>query len=185
VSGDLDGDHYVSAVTVTATSADSGSGIATTEYNLNQTYWVHYDMPIVIDADGSHSLAVRAYDNAGNERSQTADFVIATPAPTPEPTPDNTPVPTQIPGTLLGDVNLSGTVDIVDALLVSQFYVGQNPPNFYPDNADVNLDGFIDAVDSLLIAQYYTGLIPTLPPPGITPYPTEDPTPEPTAGPTP
>lgn len=63
-----------------------------------------------------------------------------------------------VPGNL-GDVNSDGAVDIVDALLVAQFYVGLNPSNFNKDNADTNCDGSIDIVDALLIAQYYVGLI--------------------------
>lgn len=59
----------------------------------------------------------------------------------------------------LGDVNSDGAVDIVDALLAAQFYVGLNPSNFDQNNADTNCDGSIDIVDALLIAQYYVGLI--------------------------
>jgi len=58
-----------------------------------------------------------------------------------------------------GDVNNSGTVDIVDALLVAQYYVGLNPQGFDSTNADVNGDGSISIVDALLIAQLYVGLI--------------------------
>jgi len=62
----------------------------------------------------------------------------------------------------LGDVNADGAVDIVDALLVAQYYVGlQVDVNI--DVADVNLDGAIDILDALLIAQYYVGIIDTLP----------------------
>lgn len=61
-----------------------------------------------------------------------------------------------------GDVNNNGTVDIVDALLTAQYYVGLNPENFNTSVADVNSNGVIDIVDALLIAQHYVGLI-TLP----------------------
>jgi lysophospholipase L1-like esterase len=73
-----------------------------------------------------------------------------------------TTAPTNPPASALGDVNGSGTVDIVDALLVAQYYVGLNPASFNPANADVNCSGTIDIVDALLVAQYYVGLI-TLP----------------------
>jgi hypothetical protein len=73
-----------------------------------------------------------------------------TPSPTPEATPE--------PGTL-GDANDDGNIDIVDALLVAQFYVGLNPANFDQSKADTNCDGSVDIVDALLIAQYYVGLI--------------------------
>jgi len=69
-----------------------------------------------------------------------------------------TPVPTATP-CILGDVNDNGSVDIVDALLVAQYYVGLAPGNFNQDCADVNCDGDISIVDALIIAQYYVGLI--------------------------
>jgi hypothetical protein len=63
----------------------------------------------------------------------------------------------------LGDVNRSGGIDIVDALLTAQYYVGLNPQNFDAAYADVNCSGSIDIVDALLIAQFYVGLITTFP----------------------
>ena len=63
----------------------------------------------------------------------------------------------------LGDSNHSGSVDIIDALLVAQFYVGLNPPNFDSGLADVNASGNIDIIDALLLAQYYVGLITQFP----------------------
>ena len=74
-----------------------------------------------------------------------------------------------------GDVNSSGTIDIVDALLIAQYYVGLNPANFDQSAADVNGDGGIDIVDALLIAQYYVGLITSLPGCAETPSPTNPP----------
>jgi len=63
------------------------------------------------------------------------------------------------PGGLLGDVNGSGSIDIVDALMIAQHYVGLNPAGFIAGNADVNCDGSITIVDALMVAQYYVGLI--------------------------
>jgi hypothetical protein len=65
----------------------------------------------------------------------------------------------EVTDVMLGDVNGDGAIDIVDALLTAQFYVGLDPANFIPENADTNCDGNIDIVDALLIAQYYVGLI--------------------------
>jgi hypothetical protein len=60
----------------------------------------------------------------------------------------------------LGDVNHDGVINIVDALLVAQYYVGLEITVYFdPSLADVNKDGSIDSVDALLIAQYYSGLI--------------------------
>jgi len=65
------------------------------------------------------------------------------------------------PVTDLGDVNSDRTINIVDALLLAQFYVGPNPLNFNQNNADTNCDGSINIGDALLIAQYYVDLIST------------------------
>jgi galactosylceramidase len=69
-----------------------------------------------------------------------------------------TPSPTSPPENP-GDVNGSGTVDIVDALLVARYYVGLDPSGFDLLHADTNCDGAIDIIDALLIAQFYVGLI--------------------------
>jgi endoglucanase len=61
----------------------------------------------------------------------------------------------------IGDVNGSGTVDIVDALLVAQYYVG-DPITIDIGSADVNCSSTVDIVDALIIAQYYVGLVKTL-----------------------
>jgi endoglucanase len=61
-----------------------------------------------------------------------------------------------------GDVNGSGSVDIVDALMVAQYYVGLTPANFNAAAADVNCSGSVDIVDALKIAQFYVGLIASL-----------------------
>ena len=87
--------------------------------------------------------------------------------PPPVTSPPTTP-PTLVPTTspdqpLYGDVNNSGAVDIVDALMTAQSYVGLNPPGFDPTYADVNSDGTVSIVDALIIAQYYVGLVPSLP----------------------
>jgi hypothetical protein len=63
------------------------------------------------------------------------------------------------PGGTTGDVNNDGSIDIVDALLTAQYYVGLNPSNFDQSRADANCNGTIDIVDALLIAQYYVGLV--------------------------
>lgn len=64
---------------------------------------------------------------------------------------------------LLGDVNLDGSIDIVDALSTARYFVGLDPPVFDAPLADVNLDDEVNILDALLIAQYYVGLITELP----------------------
>ncbi|MBN1696168.1 MAG: hypothetical protein JW881_01530 [Spirochaetales bacterium] len=61
-----------------------------------------------------------------------------------------------------GDVNSSGSIDIVDALMIAQHYVGLNPSNFNSAYADANGNGSIDIVDALVVAQYYVGLVTSI-----------------------
>jgi hypothetical protein len=62
----------------------------------------------------------------------------------------------------LGDVNNSGEIDIIDALMIAQYYVGLDPSGFVASAADANCSGGIDIVDALLVAQYYVGLVSEL-----------------------
>ena len=78
----------------------------------------------------------------------------------------------QSPSILYGDVNNDNKVNIIDALLTAQYYIGIIPPIFNTEAADVDIDGSVTIIDALLIAQYYVGLIPSLPwPPFVTPPP--------------
>ncbi|MBN2735540.1 MAG: DUF5110 domain-containing protein [Spirochaetales bacterium] len=60
---------------------------------------------------------------------------------------------------MLGDVNHDKSVNIVDALLTAQHYVGLNPQGYFPEQADVDCNGTINIVDALLTAQFYVKLI--------------------------
>ncbi|MBN2737384.1 MAG: glycoside hydrolase family 9 protein [Spirochaetales bacterium] len=79
----------------------------------------------------------------------------------PTPTPEGTETPaTPTPGAFqLGDVNHDSKINIVDALLIANHYVGMNPDNFYAEQADTNCDGSVNIVDALLTARFYVGLI--------------------------
>ena len=91
----------------------------------------------------------------------------------------------------LGDTNLDGKVDNVDALLILRFVNGLSiTGTFIQSNGDVNRDGKTDSVDSLLIQRYITGLDPTFSGCPIltstpTPRPTYTPAPTPTRAPAP
>lgn len=69
----------------------------------------------------------------------------------------------------VGDVNCSGNVDSVDALLVLQAAAGLATYVCPASRSDVNWDGVIDAVDAALILQYTAGLIEGFPP-GVVHY---------------
>jgi hypothetical protein len=60
---------------------------------------------------------------------------------------------------MTGDPDNSGSIDIVDALLVAQYYVGLDLETFHQEAGDVNCSNSIDILDALLIAQYYVGLV--------------------------
>jgi len=74
-----------------------------------------------------------------------------------------------------GDVNDDTLIDIVDGLLIAQYYVGLQPSGFDVSAADVDADGSITIIDALLVAQYYVGLITTFPAQTQTPVPTSPP----------
>ena len=107
---------------------------------------------------------------------------IVTPEPVPdygtqEPLPEYgttlAPTPQMDYGTpQMGDVNGDYQVDIIDALLISQYYVGLipnpyvdygTPIPFYPEYADVDRSTVIDIIDALLVSQKYVGLIDEFP----------------------
>jgi len=62
-----------------------------------------------------------------------------------------------------GDVNGDSFVDIVDALIVAQYYTGLDPFGYIPGSADVDKNGVIDIIDALLIGRYYEGILNELP----------------------
>jgi endoglucanase len=146
---------------------DSGAGILSPgeqtgeiQFSVNNNDWSSYDQSDDYSFDGSASSYTKMefitlYRNSvliwGSEPGEVS-------TPTQTPTEPTTPTPTT-PASEPGDVNSDGTVDIVDALLSAQYYVGLNPANFNAANGDVNCDGNVDIVDALLIAQYYVGLI--------------------------
>lgn len=73
------------------------------------------------------------------------------------------PGPTAGPNTeKCGDVNDDNNVDIIDALLLAQKYVGKYIEKYNVKTADVNGDGADDIVDALLIAKFYVGQIENL-----------------------
>jgi hypothetical protein len=63
-----------------------------------------------------------------------------------------------------GDVNFDGRIDIVDALLTAQYYVGllRVSCSFNFTNADVDCSQTVTIVDALKIAQYYVGILSSL-----------------------
>ncbi|MCH8849713.1 MAG: hypothetical protein IIC89_02675 [Chloroflexi bacterium] len=68
--------------------------------------------------------------------------------------------------TTRGDVDGSGEVNSIDALLILQFDAAiidppPNPEKWY-QNGDLNEDGLLDSLDATLILQFHAGLIDSL-----------------------
>jgi hypothetical protein len=133
------------SVTLTAPDSISSGGVTNvlTGWYINDNYIIpdpKTELPVTADASNPVLDIFLQY-----VAPEATDF-----PETPAPTPDTTPTP--IDG--LGDVNEDGSINIVDALLIAQYYVGLNP-EINALLADVNCDGVINIIDALLIAQYY------------------------------
>jgi hypothetical protein len=75
---------FVSPVNVTLSAAHELSGVATTEYRINDPNgeWLMYQEPFVIDTYGLHTLEFRSIDVAGNkEPAEATEIRIDTVAP--------------------------------------------------------------------------------------------------------
>ncbi|MEU8164775.1 OmpL47-type beta-barrel domain-containing protein [Micromonospora parva] len=67
VSGDQDQEgNYLGAATVTVTATDADSGVATVEYQVDDTSFHPYTEPVRVTAVGDHAVQFRATDQAGN-----------------------------------------------------------------------------------------------------------------------
>jgi len=122
------------------------------------------------DGTGLESLGVHEHWNNPDDKQYSRNLgtgngielfgIESGPPPAPTDPPGYTPVPfgTPDPNGTLGDVNSDGLIDIVDALLTAQYYVGLSPSGFNPAVSDTNCNGVTDIVDALLIAQFYVGL---------------------------
>jgi hypothetical protein len=132
-----------------------GSGGDCCATNTNMSLGTFYEGAIV------SGYPADATDSAVQSNIVAAGYGSAA---TSEPSAVPTTAPTAVPAcSLKGDVNGSGAIDIVDALLIAQSYVGLNPSGFNASCADVNCSGSVDIVDALLIAQLYVGLILSFP----------------------
>ncbi len=67
LEGERRGGWFISDVTLKLTAADAQSGIERTEYSLNGgSQWQLYREPLLINKEGSHTVAFRSVDKAGN-----------------------------------------------------------------------------------------------------------------------
>ena len=76
--------NVTGSVTVKWTASDSGSGIAKTEIQVDSSSWSVVSGTsdaLTSLSNGSHTVTVRATDNAGNAKTASVSFVIDTAAP--------------------------------------------------------------------------------------------------------
>ncbi|MFJ8778716.1 OmpL47-type beta-barrel domain-containing protein [Streptomyces sp. NPDC102476] len=83
VSGEQNPDGtYVDMATVTVTASDTGSGVNTIEYAVNDGSWQPYTMPVMVHQVGSHTMRYRATDKAGNVAAEkSVRFTVVATAP--------------------------------------------------------------------------------------------------------
>jgi hypothetical protein len=87
VSGEQnENDEYLDVATVTLSATDSGSGVASVEYKLDDGAWTPYTAAVSVTEPGMHMLSYRATDVAGNVSAEgMAHFTVVeqdTTAPT-------------------------------------------------------------------------------------------------------
>jgi len=96
-----------SSVTVAWSGSDGGSGLEKYEVKLDSGNWISKGLLAAHTftgvGDGSHSIYVKATDNAGNSKEYARSFSVVTsslspsPSPTPKPSPSPTPNPSPSP----------------------------------------------------------------------------------------
>jgi carboxypeptidase T len=76
LTGVLEGDVYVSDVTVTLTATDD-SGVDYTKYKLDDGTWTTYIAPFVVSMNGNHTVRFYSVDTTGNtETEKSCNFTI-------------------------------------------------------------------------------------------------------------
>jgi parallel beta-helix repeat protein len=78
-----DNGWYVSIVTITLLATDTDSGVGSTWYKVDSSYWQLYSTPFTVSSEGQHTVQYYSYDEAGNQEvSNSVSFKIDTIAPT-------------------------------------------------------------------------------------------------------
>ena len=129
--------------------------VSTAKYQIvEQALWqdaggryVGLDHEVILGSRGTNVTAY--YQGSTNPPTATRTATVTR-------TPTRTPTSTT--GQLLGDANGDGVVNIVDALIIAQCFVGITICE-YNTVMDVNRSGTVDIVDALMVAQYAVGLI--------------------------
>ncbi|REJ06520.1 S-layer homology domain-containing protein [Halobacillus trueperi] len=81
-AGNVGDQWHNSEVEVTLSSTDTLSGVAKTEYRINEGEWKEYTTPVLVDEEGSHTVIYRSFDQAGNEEEvKSVNVKLDTTAP--------------------------------------------------------------------------------------------------------
>ncbi|QNE73701.1 DUF1080 domain-containing protein [Streptomyces finlayi] len=69
---------FITSAKATVTATDAGSGVDRVEYSLDGGPYLAYTAPVLVDRIGSHTLAHRATDKAGNtSEARQVSFTVA------------------------------------------------------------------------------------------------------------
>ncbi|MFC0111470.1 ThuA domain-containing protein [Kibdelosporangium aridum] len=66
---------HAGAIPVTLSAVDPAAGVASTQYSLDGGPWTPYTEPVNVTGDGTHTVAYRSTDRAGNVEQQKAATV--------------------------------------------------------------------------------------------------------------
>ena len=108
------------------------------------------------------TVELNAIPNAGYEFSRWSDGVTDNPRSfTVTSELELTAHFTKVSVSLLGDVNMDGTVNITDVSRIVEYVLGRSPSNFNSANADLNGDGTINITDVIMVVKIILGETPT------------------------
>ena len=146
------------AATAVNRAAAQASGYTLKPITLENSY--------TLNADGTQTVLMPVTGYVRNEDGSGKAITLSAPA-------DKNSAPIALftfeyaktePDVMYGNVNGDNTIDVSDALLVCQFYLGNVAPTDAQNAAaDVNGDGAVDVSDALMICQFYLGNITEFP----------------------
>ncbi|WP_063737254.1 OmpL47-type beta-barrel domain-containing protein [Streptomyces sp. RTd22] len=104
------GGVYYDTATVTVTASDTGSGVNTIEYALDDGDFAKYTAPVAVTAHGAHTVRYRATDRAGNTSEAKSVTFSVVAAPSTDTTPPETTAKAE--GTKNSDGNYLGSAKV-------------------------------------------------------------------------
>ncbi len=76
ISGDIGKNDWYLNCNIIFNAIDNTSGVAHTYLRLDSGGWIEYTVPVVITADGVHTLEYYSVDNAGNQEQIKGPFTL-------------------------------------------------------------------------------------------------------------